>query len=45
MPIWHGVTKEEVYEYSAALSNIFGLPSTLEATQIAIKLAKVLLNG
>jgi len=42
LPIWHGVTKEQVYEYSAALAGIVGLPSALGEPQIAQKIANVL---
>ncbi|MCK4744355.1 MAG: toll/interleukin-1 receptor domain-containing protein [Sulfuriflexus sp.] len=45
LPIWHGIRKEDVYEYSAALVDTVGLDSSLGVTQIATKISKVLLGS
>lgn len=44
LPIWHGIQKEDVYEYSAALVDTVGLDSSLGVAQIATKISKVLLD-
>ncbi len=44
LPIWHGIQKEDVYEYSAALAGTVGIQSSLGAPQVAKKLSKVLLG-
>lgn len=42
--IWHGIQKEDVYEYSAALAGTVGVQSSLGVSQVAKKLSKVLLG-
>ncbi len=39
LPIWFGVTKEEVYEYSPSLADTFALtwPSTENKTEVDYK--------
>jgi predicted GH43/DUF377 family glycosyl hydrolase len=44
LPIWHGVTQEQVYDYSAALYNKLGRPSTIGVDKIAQEISKLLLN-
>ena len=38
LPIWHGVSREEVYEYSPMLADLRGLPSTLGTDEMARQL-------
>lgn len=38
LPIWHGVSREEVFEYSPMLADVVGLPSTLELDEMARRL-------
>lgn len=45
LPIWHGVQKQDVYEYSPVLVDTVGLSSSVELEEIANKIAKVLLKN
>lgn len=38
LPVWHGVTATDVYDYSPGLADRVGLPSTLELKELAGKL-------
>jgi len=38
LPIWHGVSREEVFEYSPMLADIVGLPSTPDIDEMARRL-------
>lgn len=38
LPIWHGVSREEVFEYSPMLADVRGLPSTLGMDEMARRL-------
>lgn len=42
LPIWHDVSKEEVFEYSPMLADIRGLPSTLGIDEMARQLFRKL---
>ena len=42
LPIWHGITTEEVYEYSPLLRNRFALSSTLGVKELARRLSEVI---
>ncbi len=35
VPIWHGVSKQEVYDYSMRLADIVGIPSSLGVEEVA----------
>jgi len=42
LPIWHGVSREEVFEYSPMLADVVGLPSTLGIDEMARQLFRKL---
>jgi hypothetical protein len=42
LPIWHGVSREEVFEYSPMLAGIMSLPSTLGIDEMARQLYRKL---
>lgn len=44
LPVWRGVTKEEVYEYSPSLSNVKGLNWNLGEDEVCKRLAYVLIG-
>ena len=44
LPIWKGISKEDVYEYSPALVDNFGLDSSLGVEAIAKEISKILLK-
>lgn len=43
LPIWHGVTKEDVYKYSATLADTVGVQSSLGKEQVAKIMSEILL--
>lgn len=45
LPVWHGVGKKEVYDYSPRLVNKVGLPSSLGVKELARKLANAVKNN
>jgi hypothetical protein len=44
LPVWHNVTKEEVYDYSPKLANIFAVSSALGIATMAGKLYKAVMT-
>ena len=44
LPVWRNVTKEEVYDYSPKLANIFAVSSALGIATMAGKIYKVVMT-
>ena len=42
IPIWHGVSKEEVYNYSPRLLDKVGIPSNVGVEEVARKIVRAL---
>ena len=42
LPVWHNVTKKEVYEYSPKLANIFGITWASGEKEVARQLYKAI---
>ena len=45
LPVWHGVGKRDVYEYSPRLADKVGLPSSLGVEELARKLSNAVKTG